>query len=181
MLSHGDELARTQGGNNNAYCQDNELTWVDWDLTPERRELLEFTRRVLAIRRAHPALRRRTFLDGAPVGDCGVKDVTWLRADGREFANEDWHDPQTRALGMLLYGGATGEGDGHGRVTSGTAILVLLNGGGRSTRFRLPRLPGPGAWVQEVHTARPGARVVRGDAVPLVAHSLVLLRYGEPS
>jgi isoamylase len=180
MLSHGDEIARTQAGNNNAYCQDNELTWLDWHLTPERHELLEFTRRVLAIRRANPVLRRMAYLDGVPVDDSAVKDVTWLRADGRELTDEDWHDPRTRALGMLLNGRATDERDPHGRMMMGRTILVLLNGGGRSTRFRLPRLPEGGAWVQEVHTARPGMRVVRDDAVPLVAHSLVLLRHGEP-
>jgi glycogen operon protein len=179
MLSHGDETGRTQLGNNNAYCQDGELTWMDWTLTPERRALLEFTTRVLALRRANPVLRRRTFFGGAPVAPSGVKDITWLRADGTELAEADWHDPRRRVLGMLLHGRATDERDARGRLVVGETVLVLLNGGGRSTRFALPAMPEPGSWIQEVHTARPGVRVVRADAVPLVAHSLMLLRYEE--
>jgi isoamylase len=179
MLSHGDEVGRTQGGNNNAYCQDTELSWIDWTLTPERRELLEFTKRVLAIRRANPVLRRRTFFGGAPVAHSQLKDITWLGADGRELTPEGWHDPARRMLGMLLHGQATDERDERGRLVVGETILLLLNGGGRSTRFTLPSMPGSGTWIQELHTARPGMRVVRTDAVPLVAHSLILLRYEE--
>jgi len=179
MLSHGDELGRTQQGNNNAYCQDGELTWIDWTLTPERRTLLDFTRQVLAIRRANPVLRRRTFFGGAPVAQSGLKDITWLRSDGKELADADWHDPRLRVLGMLLHGRATDERDVRGRLVVGETVLLALNGGGRSSRFVLPTMPGPGHWVQEVHTARPGVRMVRADAVALVAHSLILLRYEE--
>src|SRR5437868_3556435 len=85
MLSHGDELGRTQHGNNNAYAQDNETTWVNWDLDWRRKELLDYTRRILAIRQSHPVLRRKHFFRGAPIDDSGVKDVTWLRADGNEL------------------------------------------------------------------------------------------------
>jgi len=179
MLSHGDEVGRTQGGNNNAYCQDNELAWVDWTLTPERRELLEFAKRVLALRRANPVLRRRTYFGGAAVAQTGLKDITWLGADGRELTDAAWQDPRQRILGMLLHGQATDEHDERGRLVTGETILLLVNGGGRSTRWPLPALPAPGTWIQEVHTARPGIRVVRADAVPLVAHSLILLRYEE--
>jgi glycogen operon protein len=180
MLSHGDEVGRTQRGNNNGYCQDNELTWIDWNLTAARRELLSFTRRVLTIRRANPVLRRRTFFGGDPVTQSGLKDVTWLLPNGKEFSEDDWHDPAARALGMLLHGQATDERDARGRLVVGETILVLLNGGGRSTRFVLPSMPGPGTWVQEVHTARPGVRTVKAAAMNLVAHSLILLRYEEP-
>ncbi len=179
MLSHGDEVGRTQGGNNNGYCQDSALTWIDWSPTPARRELLNFTRRVLAIRRANPVLRRRTFFGGDPVAQSGLKDITWLLPSGSEFSDHDWHDPTARVLGMLLHGRATDERDDRGRLVVGETILVLLNAGGRSTRFVLPRMREPGTWIQEVHTARPGVRTVKTDAVNLVAHSLILLRYEE--
>jgi glycogen operon protein len=179
MLSHGDDVGRTQHGSNNPYCQDGELTWIDWTVTPDRRALLDFTQRVLAIRRANPVFRRRTFFGGAPVTQSGLKDITWLREDGREFVDEDWRDPRRRALGMLLHGQATDERDARGRLIVGETVLLLLNGGGRSTRFVLPVIPVPGSWVQVVHTAGPGVRTVQADAVPLVAHSLILLRYEE--
>jgi isoamylase len=179
MLSHGDEVGRTQRGSNNAYCQDNELTWLAWDPTAEQRDLLAFTCQVLAIRRANPVLRRRTFFGGAPVSHSGLKDVTWLRPDGQEFADENWQDPRTRVLGMLLHGQATDERDHRGRLVVGETLLLLLNASGRTIRFRLPALPDAGTWVQEVHTARPGSHVIKADTVPLVAHSLILLRYEE--
>jgi glycogen operon protein len=179
MLSHGDEVGRTQQGNNNAYCQDSELTWIDWALTPDRRELLDFTQRVLAIRRANPVFRRRTFFGGAAVTQSGLKDITWLKEDGRELGDEDWRDARRRALGMLLHGQATDERDARGRLIVGETVLLLLNGGGRSTTFVLPAIPAPGGWVQVVNTAVPGVQTVRAAAVQLVAHSLILLRYEE--
>jgi glycogen operon protein len=179
MLSHGDEVGRTQQGNNNAYSQDSELTWIDWALTPDRRELLDFTQRVLAIRRANPVFRRRTFFGGAAVTQSGLKDITWLKEDGRELGDEDWRDARRRALGMLLHGQATDERDARGRLIVGETVLLLLNGGGRSTTFVLPAIPAPGGWVQVVNTAVPGVQTVRAAAVQLVAHSLILLRYEE--
>ena len=105
--------------------------------------------------------------------------MTWLRPDGQELADEDWRDPRSRVLGMLLHGEATDERDSRGRLVVGETILLLLNASGRTIRFRLPTLPDPGTWMQEVHTARPGTHVVKVDTVPLIAHSLVLLRYEE--
>src|SRR5690606_38787081 len=89
MISHGDELGRTQKGNNNAYCQDSELTWIDWDLDDNQRELLEFARRVFRVLRSNPVFRRRRFFAGNPVTDRGVKDVQWMRPDGREMTDDD--------------------------------------------------------------------------------------------
>jgi len=179
MLSHGDEIGRTQRGNNNAYCQDTELTWVDWTMTPERVALLGFTRRVLALRRANPVLRRRTFFGGSPVARSGLKDITWLTPEGRELTEEDWRDARRRVLGMLLHGQATDERDERGRLIVGETILVLLNGGGRTVRFTLPDMPQTGQWIQEIHTAGPGVRAIRAAVVALDAHSLILLRYEE--
>jgi glycogen operon protein len=152
---------------------------VDWTFDGSRRELLEFARAVFAIRRANPVLRRRRFFRGATVAE-GVKDVTWLRPDGREMAAGDWNDAGGHVLGMLIHGWATDERDERGRRVRGDTLLFLVNGGPRSRAFTLPRLEGPGAWQHEIDTARPGSRTVRNGAINLVAHSLVLLRHGEP-
>jgi isoamylase len=177
MLTAGDELGRTQRGNNNAYCQDNEISWVDWDLDHDRRQLLEFARAVFTIRAANPALRRRRFFRGevAP----GWHDVSWLREDGAEMTPEDWHDGDRHVLGMLIRGWAIDERDERGRPIRGDTLLLLVNGGPRSRSFTLPQLEGPGTWREEIHTARTDhARPVRSAAVHLVAHSLALLRHG---
>jgi glycogen operon protein len=176
MLSHGDELGRSQLGNNNAYCQDSPLTWIDWRLTPLQRELLQFTRKAFAIRSANPVLRRRTFFRHEAAEGSG-KDLTWLRPDGKEMTAEEWNDAGNHVLGMLIRGEATDEVDERGRKVTGDAILVLLNGGTRSKPFLLPVLGWPGSWSEALNTAHPMPRQVREGRVNLVAHSLMLLRY----
>ena len=179
MLCAGDEMGRTQRGNNNAYCQDNEISWVDWALDERRRELLAFTRKVFAIRAANPALRRRRWFRGGAVP--GVKDVTWLRPDGNEVTEEDWRDGGSHVLGMLIAGAATDVHDERGRPVRGDTVLLLVNGGARSRYFALPRIEGAGQWFEEINTARPdGARALKAAGLNLVAHSLVLLRRGAP-
>jgi glycogen operon protein len=179
MLLHGDELGRTQAGNNNAYAQDNETSWVDWDLDQEERELLEFTRQLIAIFQANPVLRRRSFFTGRPIAGERIKDITWIRPDGEELADEDWADPDNYVLGMLIAGQATDEVNERGRPVYGDTLLLLLNGGTRSRRFVLPRMDGAGIWHEILNTARPGMRPVRQGALNLVAHSVILLRFGE--
>jgi isoamylase len=181
MLSHGDELGRTQSGNNNAYCHDSPLTWIDWQLTSEQRELLQFTRSVLAIRAATPALRRAAFFDHPPPG-APSKDLTWVRADGMEMSAEDWKDAGNHVLGMLVRGegrdgvdGDDGEDGEDGK--GGETILLLLNAGGRSKQFTLPDLGYPGTWTEIVNTSHPATRAVREGQIPLGARSLILLRY----
>jgi isoamylase len=177
LISHGDEVARTQHGNNNAYCQDGPLSWIDWGLDEEARELLRFTRQVFEIRRANPVFRRRRFFAGDPVSDEGEKDVSWLRPDGREMSAAEWHDPKNRVLGMLIHGEASDEVDERGRPNQGETLLLMLNGGGRARAFQLPAMSGPGRWRQLVHTAG-RERDPTGPALNLPAHSLVLLAYG---
>ena len=176
MLLAGDELGRTQGGNNNAYCQDNETSWVDWSLGPRQRALLDFTRQVLEIRRANPVLRRRTFFHGRPIPEAGVKDLQWIRPDGTEMTAEDWRNGPLHVFGMLVHGAATDERDHRGRLFTGETMLVLFNGGARSRHFTLPVLDEPGSWLEVLDTARRADRVVRTAALNLVAHSLILLR-----
>jgi glycogen operon protein len=180
MLGHGDELGRTQRGNNNAYCHDDELTWLDWDLDERSRSLLEFTCQVFAIRHANPVFRRRRFFAGGPVAANGAKDVSWIRADGREMELPDWHDPRGRVLGMLIDGQASDEVDERGRLNRGETLLLLLNAGARSVGFVLPALPGPGLWRELVNTAHPGMRWVRRKLVNVAAHSVLLLAWGAP-
>lgn len=178
MLSHGDELGRTQRGNNNAYAQDNETSWVDWTLAPWQRELLDFTRRVIAVRHANPVLRRRSFFRGRPVGAAGVKDLTWLRPDGQEMTDGDWHDGG-RAVGMLISGEAADETDDRGRPVKGDTMLLVLNGGFEPVRWQVPALDGRGEWLTLIDTAgeHTGAPVHDGR-VEVPGFSLLLLRYG---
>ena len=177
MISHGDEMGRTQDGNNNAYCQDNPLTWMKWDLDARARKLLSFAQAVFAMRAANPVLRRRTFFHGQPITQTGTKDVSWLRATGEEMTAEDWQDPRRHIMAMLIHGRATDERDERGRLATGETVLFALNGGGRSRRFKPPKLEENGRWIEAMNTARPGSRLVRGDAVSLVARSCILFRY----
>jgi glycogen operon protein len=179
MLLAGDEIGRTQRGNNNAYCQDNKIGWIDWDDTADRRDLLAFTRRVLEIFNANPVLRRRSFFSGRPIAGDMLKDVVWIRPDGTEMTEQDWSEDTNHVLGMLIAGEATDEVDDRGRPVIGDTILLALNGGATSRYFAMPKVEGPGVWQELLNTARPGTRTLRTDAVHLVAHSLCLLRYGE--
>jgi len=169
MLSHGDELGRTQSGNNNAYCQDSPLTWIDWRLSKEDKELLEFTRKAFAVRATNPLLRRRTFFHAG-------KDLTWLRPDGMEMAEADWKDDSSHVLGMLIRTDAEGEVEQRRASGAGEAIMLLLNGGGRSKSFTLPSLDRPGTWKEVLNTSGSPV-VVRENRVRLVPHSLMLLQW----
>jgi isoamylase len=164
MLSHGDELGRSQAGNNNAYCHDSPLTWVNWQLTPQQRELLRFTRGVFAIRAANPELRRSSFFRREATPQEQDKDLTWLQADGKEVSAEEWKDAGNHLLGMLIRG------------DNGGALLLLLNAGGRSRPFTLPVLRQPGTWTEVVNTHHPGPVALRESSVNLGARSLILLR-----
>ncbi|MEO8333796.1 MAG: glycogen debranching protein GlgX [bacterium] len=180
MLAHGDELARTQGGNNNAYAQDNEITWVDWALTPEQQKLNEFMRKLLALRQAHPVLRRRHFFRGAPVSGSDQKDVTWFRPDGMELTDVDWRSQDARVIGMLIDGAATDEIDERGHAVSGDTLLLVLNAGERPVSFTLPTQSGDAKmWVIMVDTAREDVAVVNGTTVDVDAHALLLVRHGS--
>jgi isoamylase len=141
--------------------------------------LLQFTRRVFAIRAANPVLRRRTFFrHEAPKGS--AKDLTWLGPDGAEMTPEQWNDPANHVLGMLIRGEATDETDERGRRVTGDALLLLLNGGTRSKPFILPPAGRLGSWAEVLNTAHATVRPVRDGKVNLVAHSLMLLRFDSP-
>jgi glycogen operon protein len=179
MILGGDEIGRTQEGNNNAYCQDNTISWLDWELTASQRELLAFTRQAIRIVHENAVLRRSSFFTGSPIAGA-TKDVTWLRSDGREMVAEDWIDPENRILGMLMPGRAADEVSERGRPLFGQTLLLLLNAGGRSRSFTLPPSSRGATWNEILNTARPGqTRTLHRPAVNLVAHSLGLLRLEE--
>jgi glycogen operon protein len=176
MLSAGDEFGRTQHGNNNAYCQDNELSWLDWNLGKSEGELLEFSRVLMQIHRDHPVLRRRSFFG---VHRDPREEVIWLRPDGEDMSEDDWNRSGLHTLGMLLHGEAGDEQDERGRPVVGETLLLLLNGGNRPRRFTLPEGEG---WIAILDTARsglerthPATRQVRQRTLRVLAHSLMLL------
>jgi isoamylase len=179
MISHGDELGRSQRGNNNAYCHDSELSWVDWSSDPRRQALLEDVRELSRIRRENPAFRRRRYFAGAPISDDGVKDVQWLRPDGGEVTQEDWSSAQNRVLGMLVPGDASDELDERGRPNRGETLLLVLNASHRARTFLLPAVPSGKHGREMVNTAAPGTRVPKGPSINVAPHTLILLSYED--
>ncbi|MDP2381453.1 MAG: glycogen debranching protein GlgX [Nitrospirota bacterium] len=138
MLCGGDEIGRTQRGNNNAYCQDSNISWFDWNLDHERRQLLEFTRSLIAFRNKHPVLRRRRFFQGRHIRGSEVKDLSWLKPDGKEMTDDDWNAGYAKSLAFRLAGDAIGETDEKGRAIIDDTLLILLNADHTSITFTLP-------------------------------------------
>ncbi len=182
MLQAGDELMRTQQGNNNAYCQDNEITWIDWNLGDEAKALLQFVQRVAALRAAEPVFRRRTFFQGRPIrGD--IKDLYWADPSGREMTAEDWGTSWAEAFGMLLIGSEINETDSHGRAVRGDSFLLLFNAAGNEVDFQIaPRLLEQALKV-EVDTAddRIVSAPINGTAYHMAAHSAAVIRVLLPA
>jgi len=176
MLLGGDELGRTQNGNNNAFCQDNEMSWVNWELNEGGRALLAFTRRVIALRREHPVLRRRTFFQGRPIR--GVKDIVWLDPSGSEMTDAAWNEPHARCLGALLVGDAIVEVDDDGNPIRGDTLLLLLNAHHLPRAFVLPEVA-PSGWETLIDTSEQSLDRARSNGRPqryrLAARSLALL------
>ncbi|MCX4912521.1 glycogen debranching protein GlgX [Streptomyces sp. NBC_00687] len=182
MISHGDELGRTQRGNNNAYCQDNEISWIDWSLTDEQRELMEFTRRAIALRAAHPVLRRRRFFLGDTVTHEGqpLPDLMWLRPDAREMTDEDWTRSDAHAVAAFLNGDAIAETDPRGGRVVDDSFLLLLNSHWEPVVFRLPDATYGERWAARIDTADPlgvpdESERKAGTDVRVEARGLVLL------
>ena len=181
MVLGGDEIGRSQQGNNNAYCQDNDVSWFDWDIGESGWDMFNFVRDLITVMQTNPILRRRGFFTGADVPGTHTKDVTWIRSNGGEMTEDEWGDPNNQSIGMLLFGRAADEVDSRGRSAPADSLLLLLNAGARSFSYTLPRMESPGLWEELLNTARPGpwSRQVRNDAVNLTAHSSLLLRHTE--
>jgi isoamylase len=181
MLLGGDEMGRTQGGNNNGYCQDNEISWFDWDLDDRQRRMLEFTRKLIALRRAHPIFRRREFFGGREGDGSGLPDIRWFRTDGREMSRRDWGDMGMRALGVFLNGEEIPSPNPRGEPVIDDSFVLLVNAGHQDVEFRMPARRFGNRWRQVLSTSEPeapeGWRTHAARAHALVeARSLVLLR-----
>jgi isoamylase len=181
MLLGGDEMGRTQLGNNNAYCQDNEISWLDWELDERQSGLLAFTRRLVWIRREHPVFHRRAFLAGRELMGSGLPDVAWFRADGRRMARSDWHDPGLRMLGVFLNGREIPGLDPEGRPVVDDSFILLINGTPDRAIMSLPTRRFGLRWELVLSTAHP--ELAEGAvshppraALPLAGRSLLLLR-----
>ncbi len=155
MVLGGDELSRTQHGNNNGWCQDNEISWYDWDLDAGAHAMHAFAKRLIALRRAEPVFRRDHFLAGEQA-EPGLPDVWWFRLDGRRMTRRDWENPEHRWLGVFLNGAATSMRDRRGHPITGESFLVLFNAHHEDCVFRLPAARFGGVWTVELTTADPG-------------------------
>jgi isoamylase len=178
MILGGDEIGRSQQGNNNAYCQDNAISWTSWDLGPEHEDLREFTKRVIALRQEHPVFRRTKFFEGNP-GDAGLPDVWWFRPDGRRMNRRDWDDGNLHSLGVFLNGDGLRTTDGHGEPIRDDSFIVLFNANFEPVTFTLPPRRFAPRWTVELSTAEPkaGGEVFAARAVvPVDSRSLVILR-----
>jgi glycogen operon protein len=183
MLAHGDEIGRTQGGNNNVYAQDNETSWVDWNLDKRKRALLEFTRGLIAVREAHPSLGRPRFFQGRKIRGSGVEDLAWFRPDGEPMTDEEWNTGWARAIAMRLGGKALTEVDREGNRLVDDDLFLLLNGHHEPVAFCLPPERKNNDWTVvvdtatgEIHDDGNGRVIVAGTNFELPARSLLLLR-----
>jgi glycogen operon protein len=155
MLSHGDEVSRTQRGNNNTYCQDNELSWIDWNLDDRKRVMLEFTRRVIRLRHAQPVLQRRRYFRGQHLWDSDFKDLAWFRPDGSEMRQEDWQKPFVKSVAYVLGGDAIPSLDEYGNRILGDSLLILMNAHHEPVVYTLPEGDFGSDWYLMLDTAHP--------------------------
>ncbi len=184
MICHGDELGRTQGGNNNGYCQDNEITWINWDLAKPDTELLEFARKVVQLRKDHPVLRRRRFFRGAAAhgGESEVGDIAWFDVNGEHMSDAGWHVFFARSVMMFLNGDKILEPDARGQKITDDSLLILLNADANALEFTLPPSDYGMVWKPLLDTGDRVAmtrNIKAGAAVTLEGHSVVVL--GRPS
>ncbi len=177
MILAGDEFGRTQHGNNNAYCQDNALSWIDWDgIDDEGYDLLYYTRELIALRQNHPLLRRQRFLTGLTNPDLGVKDATWITPGGIEKTTEQWQDPQARCLGLVL--DSRVQAAGIHKAAPDTALLLIVNAHHDVVPFILPEVAGGDRWRKLLDTAEPedaeALSVGKGDEILVTGRSLLV-------
>ena len=149
--------SHTQRGNNNAYCQDNELTWLNWNLDDEQKSFLEFVRTVTKLWRSHPVFQRRRFFQGRGIRGSGIKDISWFDPSGKEMSDEAWGAGFVRCLGVGLAGDLVGDLDAHGEPVTGDTMLLLLNAHHESISFAFPTIRGHHTWERILDTAETGA------------------------
>jgi glycogen operon protein len=182
MLVAGDEMGRTQRGNNNAYCQDSEISWLDWENADE--PLREYTQKLIWLRREHPVFRRRRFFQGRTIHGSDVTDIAWFTPDGQQMSEEDWGTGFAKSLGIFLNGEGIGSFDHQGNAVTDESFLVLLNAHAEPLPFTLPGCPWGGAWLKLLDTQEPLPReegpLPAGAQLRLADRSLVLLRRHTP-
>jgi glycogen operon protein len=180
MICGGDEYGRTQQGNNNAYCQDNEISWFDWDWGDAQESLFEFTCRLIALRKQFPVLHRRKFFQGRGIHGTAVRDIRWISPDGNDMTDEAWNNGLVRTLGMLLNGSEMDEYDEKGAPIVDDVLLLLINGYWGDLPFTLPGQQDELPWEILIDTDDPAATprtgYIGGDVINLDARSLMLLR-----
>ena len=180
MLCGGDECGRTQMGNNNAYCQDNPISWMHWDWTRAQTELLGFAQKMIALRKAHPALRRRKFFQGRSIRGAGVQDIVWYEPHGKEMTDKAWADHFARCLGVLLNGSVLEEMDEQGQPIVDDTLFLMFNAHHDLILFRLPPKTMIGRWECLLDTGDPQPRArlrLRDQTYKLRGRSLVVLRF----
>ncbi|SLM89297.1 glycogen debranching protein GlgX [Brachybacterium nesterenkovii] len=188
MILHGDEMGRTQGGNNNSYCQDSEIAWMHWELDEDQQEMLDFTRQLIALRKAHPIFRRRRFLQGV-VRDGAVSelpDVAWMRADGQLMQDADWNDGLNKCLTVFLNGSAIPEPNARGERVIDDSALLVFNGSGNGVDFTLPPAEYGEEWTVVTGTGDVlaiGERIPAGATITRPEFSILILgrKHTEPS
>jgi isoamylase len=180
MLLGGDEFGRSQGGNNNAWCQDSEISWFHWDLLDHQQELQDFAKRLIGLRRDHPVFRRRQFLHGKEEEGSGLPDVWWFRTDGRRMTKTDWDQPDGHKLGMFLNGEEIATPDARGQRVVDDSFVLLFNAHFEDAEFHLPPARFGAEWCCELRTDDPGCdrdqRFEAGSTFTVRSRSLVLLR-----
>jgi glycogen operon protein len=181
MLLGGDEMGRTQGGNNNAWCQDSDISWFDWSLPDQHEDILGFTRRLIKLRMEHPVFRRTRFLRGEEVAGSGLPDVWWFRPDGEAMTTEDWEREDAHALGVFINGDELLEVTRYGEHIADDSFLLLLNAHYEDVDFVLPDERYGNRWVVELTTAdreerQRGKEQDAGGPVAVMSRSLLLLK-----
>jgi glycogen operon protein len=184
MIAHGDELGRTQHGNNNVYCQDSKTSWVDWDDARQHSVLTEFTAALTRLRAAHPVFRRRRFFQGRPIRGSNIDDIAWLRPDGQQMSDDDWNAGSAKTIGIFLNGRGIPERDDLGERIVDDSFLLLINAHHRPITFTLPDANYGGSWEIVVDTSDPllaNARRRQRDAVAggrlrVQARAMIVLR-----
>jgi glycogen operon protein len=184
MLLAGNEFGQTQHGNNNAYCQDSPLAWLDWNLSAEQRALLDFVREVIRLRKTQPVFRRRNFFQGRPIHGAEIKDLYWLKPDGREMSDRDWASGFARCLGMVLLGDQIAEVSEHGDRIVGDSFAILFNAHHEPIWFRLGTRQRDVRWTCVLDTAEPDTARPTFEHMsefPLQARSVAVLRAELPT
>ena len=155
MLLAGDRMGRTQGGNNNAYCQDNEISWLNWNLPKENAALLEFVRELMTFRHEHPVLRRRKWFQGQSTHGSGVNDILWFNPDGGEMTKDQWNDGLAKVIGIFLNGEEIATPNRRGERIIDDSFILLFNAHYETVEFSLPESLQQGHWQTVMDTAQP--------------------------